>query len=93
MVVWRESIIFASVKGTTSITIKSKKVMRIKLIILVGVIIMLMAVCMSNSYISAFFIGVAVVFVSMAIAYILDKCKLTKGENKFIEKLEYYLGF
>ena len=67
--------------------------MRIKLILLVGAIIMVMAVFMSNSYISALLIGVAVVFISMAIAYILERCKLTKGENKFIEKLEYYLGF
>ena len=67
--------------------------MRIKLILLVGAIIMVMAVFMSNSYISALFMSVAVVFVSMAIAYILERCKLTKGENKFIEKLEYYLGF
>lgn len=67
--------------------------MRIKLIFLVGAIIMIMAVFMSSSYISAFLIGVAVVFISMAIAYILERCKLTKGENKFIEKLEYYLGF
>lgn len=67
--------------------------MRIKLILLVGAIIMAMAVFMQSSYISALLIGVAVVVVSMAIAYILDKCKLTKGENKFIEKLEYYLGF
>ena len=67
--------------------------MRIKLILLVGAIIMVMAVFMSNSYSSALFMSVAVVFVSMAIAYILERCKLTKGENKFIEKLEYYLGF
>ena len=67
--------------------------MRIKLILLVGAIIMVMAVFMSNSYISALLIGVAVVVVSMAIVYILERCKLTKGENKFIEKLEYYLGF
>jgi uncharacterized membrane protein YobD (UPF0266 family) len=86
-------LIFASVKGTTSITIKSKKVMRIKLILFVGAIIMIIATLMKNSYISALLIGVAVVVISMAIAYIFDKCKLTKGENKFIEKLEYYLGF
>lgn len=67
--------------------------MRIKLILLVGAIIMIIATLMSSSYISALLIGVAVVFISMAIAYILDKCKLTNGENKFIEKLEYYLGF
>ena len=67
--------------------------MRIKLILLVGAIIMIIAVFMSSSYVSALLIGVAVVVVSMAIAYILERCKLTKGENKFIEKLEYYLGF
>ena len=67
--------------------------MRIKLILLVGAIIMAMAVFMQSSYISALLIGVAVVVVSMAIAYILERCKLTNGENKFIEKLEYYLGF
>ena len=67
--------------------------MRIKLILLVGAIIMIMAVFMSNSYISALLIGVAVLVVSMGIVYILERCKLTKGENKFIEKLEYYLGF
>ena len=67
--------------------------MRIKLILLVGAIIMIMAVIMSNSYISAMLIGLAVVVVSMGISYILEKCKLTNGENKFIEKLEYYLGF
>ena len=67
--------------------------MRIKLILLVGAIIMIIAVFMSSSYVSALLIGVAVVFISMAIAYILERCKLTKGENKFIEKLEYYLGF
>lgn len=67
--------------------------MRIKLILLVGAIIMIIATLMSSSYISALLIGVAVVFISMAIAYILDKCKLTNGENIFIEKLEYYLGF
>lgn len=67
--------------------------MKFKLIFLVGAIIMIMAVFMSSSYVSALLIGVAVVVVSMAIAYILERCKLTKGENKFIEKLEYYLGF
>lgn len=67
--------------------------MRIKAIFLMGTIIMVMAVFMSNSYISALLIGVAVVFVSMAIAYILERCKLTNGEINFIKKLEYYLGF
>lgn len=67
--------------------------MRIKLILLVGAIVMIMAVFMSSSYVSALLIGVAVVFISMAIAYILERCKLTNGENKFIEKLKYYLGF
>lgn len=67
--------------------------MRIKLILFVGAIIMIIATLMSSSYISALLIGVAVVFISMAIAYILDKCKLTKGEINFIKNLEYYLGF
>ena len=67
--------------------------MRIKLILLVGAIIMIMAVFMSSSYISALLIGVAVVFISMAIAYILEKGRFTKGEINFIKKLEYYLGF
>lgn len=67
--------------------------MRIKLILLVCAIVMIIATLMSNSYISALLIGIAVVVVSMAIAYILERCKLTNGENKFIEKLEYYLGF
>lgn len=67
--------------------------MRIKLILLVGAIIMIIATLMSSSYISALLIGVAVVVVSMGISYILERCKLTNGENNFIEKLEYYLGF
>lgn len=67
--------------------------MRIKAFILVGAIIMIIATLVSSSYVSALLIGVAVVFISMAIAYILERCKLTNGENKFIEKLEYYLGF
>ena len=67
--------------------------MRIKLILLVGAFIMIMAVFMSSSYISALLIGVAVVFISMAIAYILEKGRFTKGEINFIKKLEYYLGF
>jgi hypothetical protein len=48
---------------------------------------------MKNSYICALLIGIAVVVVSMGISYILERCKLTNVENKFIEKLEYYLGF
>lgn len=67
--------------------------MRFKLILLIGAIIMIMAVIMSNSYISAMLIGLAVVFISMAIAYILEKGRFTKGEINFIKKLEYYLGF
>ena len=67
--------------------------MRIKLILLVGAIIMIIATLMSSSYISALLIGVAVVVVSMAIAYILEKGRFTKGEINFIKKLEYYLGF
>jgi hypothetical protein len=67
--------------------------MRIKLILFVGAIIMIIATLMKNSYISALLIGVAVVVVSMGISYILERCKLTNVENKFIEKLEYYLGF
>lgn len=67
--------------------------MRFKLILLIGAIIMIMAVLMSNSYISAMLIGLAVVVVSMAIAYILEKGRFTKEEINFIKKLEYYLGF
>ena len=67
--------------------------MRFKLILLIGAIIMIMAVIMSNSYISAMLIGLAVVVVSMAIAYILEKGRFTKDEINFIKKLEYYLGF
>lgn len=67
--------------------------MKFKLIFLVGAIIMIMAVFMPSSYVSALLIGVAVVFILIGITYILERCKLTKGENKFIEKIEYYLGF
>lgn len=67
--------------------------MRIKLILLVGAIVMIIATLISNSYISALLIGVAVVVVSMGISYILEKGRFTKGEINFIKKLEYYLGF
>lgn len=67
--------------------------MRFKLILLIGAIIMIMAVFMSSSYISAMLIGLAVVVVSMAIDYILEKGRFTKDEINFIKKLEYYLGF
>jgi succinate-acetate transporter protein len=54
---------------------------------------MIIATLMSNPYVSALLIGVAVVFVLMCIAYILEKCKTTKGENKLFKDIEYYLGF